>query len=91
MGSSFVGEHDFPDMIGQAAFGFPGSLSFGEFPLVVGVPGRVGQISHEHTTSGTVKLVRLTDGSHVVRLESLDTSNGPDLRVWLTDAPVKPG
>ncbi len=48
-------------------------------------------ISHEHTTSGTVKLVRLDDGSHVVRLENLDTSNGPDLRVWLTDAPVKEG
>ncbi|WP_128430035.1 DM13 domain-containing protein [Streptomyces cyaneus] len=48
-------------------------------------------ISHEHTTSGSVKLVRLADGSHVVRLEDLDTSNGPDLRVWLTDAPVKEG
>ncbi|PAZ10702.1 electron transporter [Streptomyces sp. SA15] len=48
-------------------------------------------ISHEHATSGTVKLVRLADGSHVVRLENLDTSNGPDLRVWLTDAPVKEG
>ncbi|MFD5567548.1 DM13 domain-containing protein [Streptomyces cadmiisoli] len=48
-------------------------------------------ISHEHATSGTVKLVRLTDGSHVVRLENLDTSNGPDLRVWLTDAPVREG
>ncbi|WP_367318401.1 DM13 domain-containing protein [Streptomyces sp. HUAS ZL42] len=48
-------------------------------------------ISHEHTTSGTVKLVRLADGSHIVRLENLDTSNGPDLRVWLTDAPVKAG
>ncbi|MFE4086964.1 DM13 domain-containing protein [Streptomyces sp. YIM B13502] len=48
-------------------------------------------ISHEHATSGTVKLVRLDDGSHVVRLENLDTSNGPDLRVWLTDAPVKKG
>jgi hypothetical protein len=48
-------------------------------------------ISHEHATSGTVKLVRLADGSHVVRLENLDTSNGPDLRVWLTDAPVKQG
>ncbi|MDT9698301.1 DM13 domain-containing protein [Streptomyces sp. P17] len=46
-------------------------------------------ISQEHDTSGTVKLVRLADGSHVVRLENLDTSNGPDLRVWLTDAPVK--
>ncbi|MEU6683592.1 DM13 domain-containing protein [Streptomyces sp. NPDC046832] len=48
-------------------------------------------ISHEHDTSGRVKLVRLADGSHVVRLENLDTSNGPDLRVWLTDAPVKEG
>ncbi len=48
-------------------------------------------ISHEHATSGTVKLVRLADGSHVVRLEKLATSNGPDLRVWLTDAPVKEG
>ena len=48
-------------------------------------------ISHEHATSGTVKLVRLADGSHVVRLEDLDTSNGPDLRVWLTDAPVEEG
>ncbi|MFJ8112492.1 DM13 domain-containing protein [Streptomyces sp. NPDC096132] len=48
-------------------------------------------VSHEHATSGTVKLIRLADGSHVVRLENLDTSNGPDLRVWLTDAPVKEG
>ncbi|MET9394549.1 DM13 domain-containing protein [Streptomyces sp. NPDC006624] len=48
-------------------------------------------ISHEHATSGTVRLVRLPDGSHVVRLEDLDTSNGPDLRVWLTDAPVRDG
>ncbi|MEV0597685.1 DM13 domain-containing protein [Streptomyces sp. NPDC050315] len=48
-------------------------------------------ISHEHTTTGTVKLLRLADGSHVLRLEQLDTSNGPDLRVWLTDAPVKEG
>lgn len=48
-------------------------------------------ISHEHDTSGTVTLVRLTDGSHIVRLENLDTSNGPDLRVLLTDAPVKEG
>ncbi|MEU1277771.1 DM13 domain-containing protein [Streptomyces sp. NPDC005805] len=48
-------------------------------------------ISHEHATSGTVKLVRLADGSQVIRLEDLDTSNGPDLRVLLTDAPVKDG
>lgn len=48
-------------------------------------------ISHEHTTSGTVRLVGLADGTRIVRLENLDTSNGPDLRVLLTDAPVKKG
>ncbi|MFD7974360.1 DM13 domain-containing protein [Streptomyces sp. NPDC059071] len=48
-------------------------------------------ISHEHSTSGTVKIIRLPDGTHTLRLENLDTSNGPDLRVWLTDAPVKEG
>ncbi|MEW2634815.1 DM13 domain-containing protein [Streptomyces sp. NPDC048389] len=48
-------------------------------------------ISHEHTTTGSVRLLRLPDGSHTLRLENLDTSNGPDLRVWLTDAPVKEG
>ncbi|MET9429577.1 MULTISPECIES: DM13 domain-containing protein [unclassified Streptomyces] len=48
-------------------------------------------ISHEHGTSGTVRLLKLADGSHVLRLENLDTSNGPDLKVWLTDAPVREG
>ncbi|MFF4171659.1 DM13 domain-containing protein [Streptomyces sp. NPDC001744] len=48
-------------------------------------------ISHEHMTTGTVRIVRLADGTHTLRLEGLDTSNGPDLRVWLSDAPVKEG
>ncbi|MGP3949760.1 DM13 domain-containing protein [Streptomyces sp. 7N604] len=48
-------------------------------------------ISHEHSTSGTVRILEGADGSRVLRLEDLDTSNGPDLHVWLTDAPVKPG
>lgn len=48
-------------------------------------------ISHEHGTSGTVRLLRLPDGSYTVRLENLNTSNGPDLHVWLTDAPVEEG
>ncbi|MFD9407953.1 DM13 domain-containing protein [Streptomyces sp. NPDC059989] len=48
-------------------------------------------ISHEHATTGSVKIVRLPDGSHTLRLENLDTSNGPDLRVLLSDAPVKEG
>ena len=48
-------------------------------------------ISHEHGTSGTVKIINLPDGSRVLRIEDLDTSNGPDLKVWLTDAPVIDG
>lgn len=51
-------------------------------------------ISHEHETSGTVRVLQLADGSRVLRLENLDTSNGPDLKVVLSDAPViegKPG
>jgi hypothetical protein len=48
-------------------------------------------ISHEHRTTGTVRILELPDGSRTLRLEGLDTSNGPDLRVLITDAPVKEG
>ena len=48
-------------------------------------------ISHEHQSSGTVALLRLADGSRVLRVEDLQTSNGPDLHVWITDAPVIEG
>lgn len=48
-------------------------------------------ISHEHSTTGTVRVVELADGSRILRIEDLDTSNGPDLKVWVTDAPVREG
>jgi hypothetical protein len=48
-------------------------------------------ISHEHPTTGTARIVRNPDGSHLLELVDLDTSNGPDLRVWLTDQPVIEG
>ncbi len=48
-------------------------------------------ISHEHGTSGVAKVISLPDGSRVLRIEDLDTSNGPDLKVWLSDAPVIQG
>jgi len=48
-------------------------------------------ISHEHSTTGTVRVLTLADGSRVLRIEDLDTSNGPDLRVWLSDQPVVEG
>ena len=48
-------------------------------------------ISHEHSTSGAARVLELADGTRVLRFEGLDTSNGPDLRVWITDAPVIQG
>ena len=48
-------------------------------------------ITHEHATEGTARLVRNPDGSHQVELVGLDTSDGPDLRVWLTDQEVREG
>lgn len=45
-------------------------------------------ISHEHASSGTVRILALSDGSRILRFEGFDTSDGPDLRVWLSDAPV---
>ncbi|OEU90353.1 electron transporter [Streptomyces abyssalis] len=57
----------------------PVTLASGEF------------ITHEHETTGRAKVVELQDGSLVLRLQDLNTSNGPDLKVWITDAKVKPG
>jgi hypothetical protein len=48
-------------------------------------------VTHEHDTSGAARIVRAADGSHRLELVGLDTSNGPDLRVWLTDQPVQEG
>lgn len=44
--------------------------------------------SQEHTTTGTASIVRNPDGTRTLRLEDLDTSNGPDLRVYLSTAPA---
>ena len=48
-------------------------------------------ISHEHQTTGTARIIELADGSRVLRLENFETSNGPDLEVWLSDAAVIEG
>jgi Electron transfer DM13 len=45
-------------------------------------------ISHEHSTTGTAKLLQLSDGTKVLRLEDLATSEGPKVQVLLSDAPV---
>jgi hypothetical protein len=45
-------------------------------------------LSLEHDTSGRVKILRLGDGRTFLRFEDLSTSNGPDLRVYLSEVPA---
>lgn len=47
--------------------------------------------SHEHATSGTVSIVEQPDGSRVLAIAGLDTSNGPDVHVWLSASDVVEG
>ena len=44
--------------------------------------------SLDHGTSGTVRVLALADGTRFVRIEGLDTDNGPDLFVYLSTNPV---
>lgn len=75
-----------PDSVPSMTSGAPAVLPSG--PVVV----RQGEfVSHEHRTRGLARLVRKPDGSHLLELVGLDTSNGPDLRVRLSDQPVLPG
>ena len=44
--------------------------------------------SLEHRTVGAVRVLKLADGSRIVRLEDFDTSNGPDLYLYLSTNPA---
>jgi hypothetical protein len=48
-------------------------------------------VTHEHTTTGTARIVALPDGTRTLEIAGLSPSDGPDLRVWLTDQPVSTG
>ncbi|HZN13254.1 MAG TPA: DM13 domain-containing protein, partial [Acidimicrobiales bacterium] len=41
-------------------------------------------VSRDHGTTGVARLLELADTRRIVRLEGLDTSNGPDLYLYLT-------
>jgi hypothetical protein len=45
-------------------------------------------VSRDHGTTGTVRVLDVPGGGRVVRLEGLDTSNGPDLFVYLSTNPA---
>ncbi|MFI5933784.1 DM13 domain-containing protein [Actinoplanes sp. NPDC051494] len=47
-------------------------------------------VTHEHATTGVARVVRASDGTRRLELVGLDTSDGPDLRVWLSDQEVRP-
>lgn len=50
--------------------------------------GRGDFVSLDHGTSGVARILELADGSRVVRLEGLETDNGPDLYLYLTANPA---
>jgi Electron transfer DM13 len=54
----------------------PVELALGEFA------------SLEHATTGTALVLELVDGRRFLRLQDLETSNGPDLRVYLSSVPA---
>ena len=49
------------------------------------VQGRFHSVAHE--TKGTAAVYRLTDGKRVLRFSDFETSNGPDVQVYLVAAP----
>lgn len=48
-------------------------------------------VSQEHTTTGTVRIIENPDGTRLLAIENLDTSNGPDVHVWLSAADAVEG
>jgi hypothetical protein len=61
---------------GEAASGPQRTLASGRFQ------------SLEHETVGRASLLELPDGTRYLRFEDLATSNGPDLRVYLSEIPA---
>ncbi|WP_246263128.1 DM13 domain-containing protein [Parasphingopyxis algicola] len=52
--------------------------------------GRFSGADRSHRASGSARVVRLANGELEVRLEGFSVTGGPDLRVWVTDAPRIP-
>jgi hypothetical protein len=48
-------------------------------------------VSHAHPAAGTAELVRLPDGRFQLVLIDLSTSDGPDVRVWLSELDISAG
>jgi len=69
----------------QPTPGDPGSAVRSPVPVLPRVIAEGAFVSQEHSTSGMASLVKLPDGRLVLRLENLASSDGPDVKVWLSD------
>jgi hypothetical protein len=81
-----------------AANSDPGSATASPDPVAEPVPDPVpvvlssgSFVSQEHTTTGTATIIGNPDGTRVLAIENLDTSNGPDVHVWLSAADAVEG
>ena len=48
-------------------------------------------VSHEHPTTGSARVIEHPDGTRQLAIEALETTNGPDVHVWLSAGPVVEG
>lgn len=53
--------------------------------------GEFAPASSSYSSSGTATIYELPDGSHILRFEDFEVTNGPDLRVYLTPDPNPSG
>jgi Electron transfer DM13 len=84
-------DEDIPSVAASAEQAEPSGASTAEVPAGPVQLAKGSFISHEHSTTGTVRIIQQPDGTRVLALESLDTSNGPDVHVWLSAADVVEG
>lgn len=75
-----------PGVAGEDDQPSPGGASEGRDSLSVLRAGRFQSLEHE--TSGSARVIEVADGRLFLRFEDLDTSNGPDLRVYLSEIPA---
>lgn len=70
---------------------FPGAAAVASIekgPLAV-TKGKFKSLAHE--TTGTASIYQLPDGKRTLRLSDFETSNGPDVHVYLTAQEIEKG
>jgi Electron transfer DM13 len=67
---------------------FPGGASIEKGPTAI-AKGSFKSLAHE--TKGTASIYQLGNGKRALRLTEFETSNGPDVHVYLTAAEVEKG